>query len=97
MFAKNMKNSYLSMYLICQPCKVASNLSKFSAWFNTMFPGKQLIQFLANNMSYDQNFILHNCIIIFDTVQFYWKLWITNFMNKEVIANPEPQTLEKCW
>ena len=44
-----------------------------------------------------RNFVLHNCILIFATEQVYLKLQLTNVKNKEVTANPKPQTLEKKW
>ena len=39
-----------------------------------------------------RNFFLHNCILIFDTVQVYLKLQATKFKNKEVTVNPKAQT-----
>ena len=60
-----------------------------------IFPGKHLIQFLANNMQDFRNFVLHNCILNFDTEQVYLKLQVTNIKNKEGTANPKPQNLEK--
>ena len=41
------------------------------------------------------NLVLHNCILDFDVEQVYFKLQVTDIKNKEVTANPEPQTLEK--
>ena len=38
-----------------------------------------------------QNFVLHNCILIFDTEHVYLKLQVTNFNNEEVTANPKPK------
>ena len=35
------------------------------------FPGKFLIQFLANKMQNFRNFILHNCTVIFDAELVY--------------------------
>ena len=40
-----------------------------------------------------RNFVLHNCILNFDTEQVYLK--VTNIKNKEGTANPKPQNLEK--
>ena len=34
------------------------------------------------------NFVLHNCILIFDAEQVYLKLQVTNVKNQEVTANP---------
>ena len=44
-----------------------------------------------------RNFALHNCILIFDAEQVYLELKVTKVKNKEVTANPKPQTLEKNW
>ena len=59
--------------------------------------GKHLIQFLANKMQEFRDFVLQNCILNFDAEQVYLKPQVTNFKNKEVTANPQPQTLEKNW
>ena len=40
-----------------------------------------------------RNFLLHNCILNFDSGYVYLKLQVTNVKNKEVTANPKPQTL----
>ena len=61
------------------------------------FSGKHLIQFLANKMQDFRNFVLLNCILSFDAEQVYLKLQVTTVKNKEVTANPKPQTLEKIW
>ena len=42
-----------------------------------------------------RNFILHNCILVFDSEKVYLKLEVTNLKNEEVTVNPKPQTLEK--
>ena len=42
-----------------------------------------------------RNFVLHNCILVFDAEQVYLKLQVINLKNKEVTVNPKPQTLEK--
>ena len=42
-----------------------------------------------------RNFVLHNCILVFDAEQVYLTLQVTNLKNKEVTLNPKPQTLEK--
>ena len=44
-----------------------------------------------------RNFVLQNCILIFDAEQVYLKLQVTNVKNKEVTANPKPQALKKNW
>ena len=44
-----------------------------------------------------RNFVLDNCILVFDNEQVYLKLQATNLENKEVTVNPKPQTLEKSW
>ena len=59
--------------------------------------GKHLILYLANEMQdHDfRNFVLHNCILNFDAEQVYLKPQVTYVKNKELTANPKPQTLEK--
>ena len=42
-----------------------------------------------------RNFVLNNCILVFDAEQVYVKLQDTNLKNKEVIVNPKHQTLKK--
>ena len=59
------------------------------------FQGKHLMPFYANVMYNFGNLVLHNCTVIFDAERVYWKLQVTKFKNKEVIANSKPQTLEK--
>ena len=54
-----------------------------------LFPGKHLIQFLANKMHDFRNFPLPKCILNFDPEQVYLKLQLTNVKNKEVTANPK--------
>ena len=44
-----------------------------------------------------RNFVLDNCILVFDAEQVYLKLRATNLKNKEVTVNPKTQTLEKNW
>ena len=61
------------------------------------FPGKHLINFLANKMQDFRNFVLHNCILDFDAEQVYLKLQVKNVKNKEVTANPKSQALGKNW
>ena len=41
------------------------------------------------------NFMVHNCIVNFDSVQVSLKLQVTNFKKREVTANPKPQILQK--
>ena len=53
------------------------------------------IHFLVLKMKDFQNFVLNNCILVFDTEQVYLKLEVINLKNKEV--NPKPQTREKNW
>ena len=59
------------------------------------FQGKHFIHFLVLKMKDFRNFVLHNCILVFDAEQLYLKLQVTNLKNKEVTVNPKPQTLEK--
>ena len=61
------------------------------------FPGKHLFQFLANKMQDFGNLVLHDCIFNFDAEQVNFKSQVTNVKNKEVTANPKPQTLETNW
>ena len=68
-----------------------SDLSIFSLQFDWIFFGaKHFIPFLANKMHYFWNFVLHNCILVFDPEHVYLKLQLTKFKNKEVTANPKP-------
>ena len=67
-----------------------SNWQDFSGEALTPFFGDHLIHFLDF-----RNFVLHNCILIFDAEQVYSKLQVTNLKNKEVTVNPRPQTLGK--
>ena len=71
------------------------DLSRFSSRFDLIFSGEHLIQFIANKMQDFRNFVLHNCILIFDDGQFYSKPQVSNFKNKAVAALPYPQTLSK--
>ena len=73
-------------YFFLAPCK----------WFDRIFTERHFIQFLANKMKEFLNFNLH-CILIFDAKQIYWKLQVTNLRNKEVTANPTPQSWPKPW
>ena len=47
------------------------------------------------------NFVLHNCILIFDALQVYLKLQVTKLKNKEVTANHKvgvnPKPLKNCF
>ena len=68
----------------------------FSSNWPDFFSGKHLIHFLVLKMRDFWNFVLHNCILVFDAEQVYLKLQIINLKNKELeVANPKPQTLEK--
>ena len=67
----------------------------FSLELTRFFPGKHLIHFLVLKMNDFRNFVLHNCILVFDAEQVYWKLQVTNLKNKEVTVNLKPHTLEK--
>ena len=44
-----------------------------------------------------RNFVLHNCILVYDAEPVYLKLQVTNLGNKEVTVIPKPQTLGKKW
>ena len=44
-----------------------------------------------------RNFVWHQCILNFDTKQVYLEPQVPNVKNKEVTANPDPQTLGKNW
>ena len=44
-----------------------------------------------------RNFVLDNCILVFDAEQVYLKLQVINLKNKEVTVNPKPQNLERNW
>ena len=35
-------------------------------------------------MKYRRNFVLHNCILVFDAEQVYLELQVTNLKNKEL-------------
>ena len=59
-------------------------------WSIQIFPlnwqdRKHFVQFLVLKMKDFRNFVLHNV---------YLKLQVTNLKNKEVTANPKPQTLK---
>ena len=43
------------------------------------------------------DFVLDNCILVFDAEQVCLKLQVTNLKNKEVSVNLKLQTLEKIW
>ena len=60
-------------------------------------PGKHLIHFLLLKMKDFWNFVLYNCILVFDAEQVYLKLQVINLKNKDVTVIPKPQTLEKNW
>ena len=71
--------------------------SDFPLQLTGFFPGTHLIHFLVLKMKDFWNFVLDNCILVFDAEQVYLKLQATNLKNKEVTVNPKPQTLEKNW
>ena len=73
-------------------CVICPDFSLESTGF---FPGKQFIHFLVLKMNEFRDFVLHNCILVFDSEQVYLKLQVTNLKNKEAAVNPKPQTLEK--
>ena len=67
----------------------------FPLHLTRFFPGKHLLQFSADKIQNFRNFDLHTCVLIFDAEQVYLEPQVHNVKNKEVAANPEPQTLEK--
>ena len=73
------------------------HLSRFFPQIDQIFPGRHLIQFLANKIQEFQNFVLHNCILIFDAEQVYLKPQVTKINNKEVAANPTTQMTVKSF
>ena len=42
------------------------------------------------------NFVLYNCVVIFDADQVYLKIQVTKFKNKEV-SNPQIPNHKKEW
>ena len=62
-------------------------MSRFSP-LTGFFQGKHLIHFLVLKMKDFRNFVLHNCIFVFDAEQVYLKLQVTNLKNKQ-----QPYTL----
>ena len=54
-----------------------------------------LNSFLVLKMKDFWNLVLHDCVLIFDAEQVYFKLQVTNLKNKEVKVSPQPETLEK--
>ena len=61
------------------------------------FSGKHLIQSLVLKRKDFRNFVLHDCILVFDAEQVYLKLQDINLKNREVTVNPKPQNLGKNW
>ena len=55
-------------------------------------PRKHFIHFLVLKIKQYGNFVLHNCILVFDAEQVYLKLQVTSLKNKEITVS---QTLEK--
>ena len=70
-------------------------ISRFSPQIDWSFRWEALNPFLVLKIKDFRNFILHNCILVFDAEQVYLKLQVTNLKNKEVTVNHKPQTLEK--
>ena len=68
---------------------ISPDFSLELTWF---FPGKHLIHFLVLKMKNFRNFVLHNCILVFDAEQVYLELQVINLKNKEVTVNPKPHT-----
>ena len=69
---------------------------EFSLELTGFFQGRHLIHhFLVLKMKDFRNFVLDNCILDFDAEKVYSKPQVTNLKNKEITANPLPQTLEK--
>ena len=58
-------------------------------------PGNHLIHCWVLKMKDFRNFVLHNCILVFDPEQVYLNLQVTNLKNKEVTVNLNPPTLKK--
>ena len=56
----------------------------FPLELTVFFPGKHLFHFLVLKMKDFRNFVLHNCILVFDAEQVYLKLQVINLKNKEV-------------
>ena len=81
--------------MVCISLGALVILPKFPLSLTGFFPGKHLIQFLAYKMQDFRNFVLHNCILYFNTEQVYLKLQVTNVKNKEVTANPICQNHRK--
>ena len=74
------------------------DLSRFFPRFDRIFfSGKHLSQFFSYQDADFRNLVLHKCIVIFNAEQVDLNLQVTNFKNKEVTANTQPQTLEKRW
>ena len=77
--------------------RIASDISRLSPRIDRIFFGKHLIHFMVLKMKDFRNFVLDNCILDFDAEQVYLEPQVTNLKNKEVTANPKPQTLKKSW
>ena len=63
----------------------------FSLELTGFFQRKHLIHFLVLMMKDFRNFVLDNCILIFDAEQVYLKLQVMSLKNKEVTINPKPK------
>ena len=68
---------------------LAGVVSRFSPWFDWIFPGKHLIQFFNFWWQRCRNLgiLSHIGIVIFDAEQVYFKLQVTNINIQEVTTN----------
>ena len=64
-----------------------SDISWFFPWIDWIFSREALNPFFGAQDEGFRNFILHDCILVFDAEQFYLKLQATNLKNKEVNPN----------
>ena len=55
------------------------DLSRIVPRFDQIFPGKHFIQFLANKIGI-RNFVLDNCIVIFDAELVQVPLWLAKWV-----------------
>ena len=60
----------------------------FSLELTGFFFGKAFIHFLVHKMKDFRNFVLHNCIRVFDAEQVYLMFHVTNLKNKKITVNP---------
>ena len=83
--------------LILEYCTGAAELCDISRFFprsDKIFSWEALDPFLGAQDEGFRNFVLHKCILVFDSEQVYSKLQATNLKNKEVTLNPKPQALQ---